>query len=224
MSDIFVDQTRFFDPSRYHFDTHVIGCGGIGAPLIQILAKMGVPVLHLWDTDILEARNGPAEVAYSEAMVGRPKVEAAMETVRFLVGDRCKVIPHYEYVTADTELSGVVISGVDRMTSRQEIWKSIQKNFWEIPFYMDGRIAGEYIRLYSLNPADFDNKVAYESSLYGDDVVMKLDCGARTIGYVGFAIASEMGRTLTRFQRELPIEFRFDRDLAKDGVNMAVIR
>ena len=218
MSRDFSDQTKILDPAKFAFPVHLIGGGGIGSPLVQLLAKMGIPELHLWDDDVFEKHNGPAEIAYSEALVGLAKVEVAKATVEFLVGEgTLDFVMHRERVTNDTALSGVVISGVDSMRSRAEIWECIQNNFLEIPFYMDARSAGEEILILSFSPMDFDHVAEYtEDWMYADSEASTLECGARNIGYVANAIAAEVGRNLTRFYRNLPIEFNIAKDLSKN--------
>lgn len=209
----FSDQTKLFDPANVGYPVHIIGAGGIGNMLVQLLAKMGFPEIHIWDNDEFEPHNGPTEVAYSEKYLWRPKVEAAMATVDFLVGDSTKIIPHCERVIEDTLLGGYVISGVDSMRSRKDIWECIQNNFTEVPFYIDARSAGEEIQVLSFCPADFEDCEAYESWLFDDSEASGLECGARNIGYIATLIASIVSYNLTRHIRGAEVEFNIQKDL-----------
>lgn len=218
MSRVFSDQTSFFDPDKFAWPVHLIGAGGIGSAVVLTLAKMGVKELHLWDDDVLEAHNGPVELAYSEAMVGNSKLEAAQATVEFMIGlDNIELVLHNERVTHSTALSGIVISGVDSMASRAEIWQSVSDNFLEIPLYIDARSAGEEVMVFGFSPSDFEAASEYaEDWLYPDDETTELDCGAKNIAYIASMIAGDVGRVVTQFYRELPIEFRFARDFSKN--------
>lgn len=62
----------------------VVGCGGLGATVISILAAAGVKQLILADNDRLELSNLQRQVAYSEADIGQPKVVLAAQVVRRL--------------------------------------------------------------------------------------------------------------------------------------------
>ncbi len=213
---VFSDQTKLFDPEKVGYPVHIIGAGGIGNMLVQLLAKMGFPEIHVWDDDIFEARNGPTEVAYSEALVGQPKVEAARDIVEHLVGDSVILVLHNERVTKDTELTGYVICGVDSMKSREEIWDAIQANFVDIPLYIDARSAGEEVQVLSVVPFDSEDVQAYETWLFNDTEASKLECGARNIGYIATYIATIVSYNLTRFIRGEEIEFNIMRDLSRN--------
>jgi adenylyltransferase/sulfurtransferase len=62
----------------------VVGCGGLGVPVISYLAGAGVGELILVDADSLEASNLHRQTMYSLADVGRPKAELAAGRVRAL--------------------------------------------------------------------------------------------------------------------------------------------
>jgi molybdopterin/thiamine biosynthesis adenylyltransferase len=60
----------------------VLGVGGFGTPVAFALTRMGVRRLHLVDRDVVEASNLPRHMLYLPRHVGRPKVDAAVETLR----------------------------------------------------------------------------------------------------------------------------------------------
>src|SRR6185312_2859534 len=55
----------------------VVGCGGLGVPVMTYLAAAGVGRVGLVDSDRLEASNLHRQTLYSLADVGKPKVELA---------------------------------------------------------------------------------------------------------------------------------------------------
>jgi molybdopterin/thiamine biosynthesis adenylyltransferase/molybdopterin synthase catalytic subunit/rhodanese-related sulfurtransferase len=55
----------------------VVGCGGLGVPVMSYLAAAGIGRIGLVDGDRLEASNLHRQTLYSLADVGRPKVELA---------------------------------------------------------------------------------------------------------------------------------------------------
>jgi molybdopterin/thiamine biosynthesis adenylyltransferase/molybdopterin synthase catalytic subunit/rhodanese-related sulfurtransferase len=62
----------------------VVGCGGLGVPVMTYLAAAGVGRLGLVDGDRLEASNLHRQTLYSIADVGKPKVELAASRLRAL--------------------------------------------------------------------------------------------------------------------------------------------
>ncbi|GAB3292528.1 molybdopterin-synthase adenylyltransferase MoeB [Hymenobacter humi] len=57
----------------------VVGCGGLGCPVLQYLAAAGVGTLGLLDFDSVDESNLQRQVLYGTADVGRPKAEVAAE-------------------------------------------------------------------------------------------------------------------------------------------------
>lgn len=57
----------------------VVGCGGLGCPVLQYLAAAGVGTLGLLDFDTVDASNLQRQVLYATADVGRPKAMVAAE-------------------------------------------------------------------------------------------------------------------------------------------------
>jgi sulfur-carrier protein adenylyltransferase/sulfurtransferase len=65
----------------------IVGCGGLGVPVISYLAGAGVGRLTLVDSDRLEPSNLHRQTMYALADVGKLKVELAAERVRALNPD-----------------------------------------------------------------------------------------------------------------------------------------
>lgn len=200
------DQTDIFDPRKFSWPVHVIGLGGIGSALVLPLIKLGIRTeLHLWEHDLVEPHNIPAQLIYRPSDFGTSKVEAARSFIERMEAD-CTVVPHDEWVTADTELEGIVITGVDSMKSRMSIWQAVSAHSYLVPFFMDGRIGGESYQLLSLNPSDYDRVQAYEQWLFPDEEAAELPCAARTVIHPAVELAAKMVAQLTLFAREEPIK------------------
>jgi adenylyltransferase/sulfurtransferase len=59
----------------------LVGLGGLGSPAAFYLAASGVGELLLNDFDRVDATNLQRQILYTEAQIGRPKTEAAAETL-----------------------------------------------------------------------------------------------------------------------------------------------
>jgi adenylyltransferase/sulfurtransferase len=62
----------------------VVGCGGLGVPLLMSLASSGVGHLRLIDFDVIEASNLSRQWLYDESEVGQKKASCAAERIRSL--------------------------------------------------------------------------------------------------------------------------------------------
>lgn len=201
----YADQQQIFDPDKFTWPVHVIGLGGIGSALLLPLVKLGLRnELHLWDDDAtIEPHNIPAQLLYRPADIGKPKAPTMVEILDAYREPQCTLVPHAERVTSDTPLSGVVISGVDSMASRMAIWDALKFNT-DVPLYIDGRIGGEEVQLFTANPSNLDDIDFYESWLFEDSEGSPLPCAARTVIGPPVALAGMIIAQLTRFARDLP--------------------
>ena len=77
----------------------IVGCGGLGVPVITYLAGAGVGHLGLVDADHLEPSNLHRQTLYALSDVGRPKAELAAARVRAL-NPEVKSTPHVVRLTA----------------------------------------------------------------------------------------------------------------------------
>lgn len=70
----------------------VVGAGGLGAPALQYLVGAGIGRLTLVDGDTVSLGNLHRQTLFREDDIGRPKVEAAHDTLRRLNTD-CRIAP-----------------------------------------------------------------------------------------------------------------------------------
>jgi len=100
----------------------LVGCGALGGSLAQTLTRCGVGTLVLVDRDVVELTNLPRQVLFEPRHIGRPKAEAARETLG-RIGGPTRVEAHALHVDADNleELaagSDLVLDGTDNLATR----------------------------------------------------------------------------------------------------------
>lgn len=194
-------QLDLVSPDVLETPTHIVGCGGIGSFTALALAKLGCSRLHLYDDDRVEEHNVPNQL-FRLADVGRPKVVALSEILEAFTGTHPS--PHLQRVELD-RLQGIVISGVDSMATRKNLWWKAVRHRAGIPLYLDGRLGAEVCRLYAIRPADPDDIRCYEQTLYDDMQAAPVSCTAAAIIYTGFAIASLIADQVKKFATGEPV-------------------
>ncbi len=99
-----------------------VGAGGLGSPAALYLAAAGVGTLGLVDDDTVALSNLQRQVLYSDADVGRPKLEVAAERLAALNPD-IRIITHPVRLTADNVMAlladyDLVVDGSDNFPTR----------------------------------------------------------------------------------------------------------
>ena len=194
-------QLDLVSPDALETPIHIVGCGGIGSFAALALAKLGCSHLHLYDDDGVEEHNVPNQL-FRLADVGRPKVEALSEILEAFTGTHPR--PHLQRVEME-RLQGIVVSGVDSMATRKNLWWKAVRHRAGIPLYLDGRLGAEVCRLYAIRPADPDDIRCYEHTLYDDTQAAPVSCTAAAIIYTGFAIASLIADQVKKFATGEPV-------------------
>ncbi|QQG48392.1 MAG: molybdopterin-synthase adenylyltransferase MoeB [archaeon] len=100
----------------------VVGVGGLGSPAAVYLASAGVGRIGLVDDDVVSLPNLQRQFLFSEADVGRKKVEAAAKRLA-LTNPYVKVEPHDIHLNSDNALEVIkkydlVIDATDNLPSR----------------------------------------------------------------------------------------------------------
>jgi len=103
----------------------IVGAGGLGAPAALYLAAAGVGTIGLVDGDTVALSNLQRQVIYQTADVGRPKVEAAAETLNRL-DPHVRVVAHALHLddaAARGLVSGydLVLDGTDNFATRHAV-------------------------------------------------------------------------------------------------------
>lgn len=166
----------------------VVGAGGIGAPTVLGLAKMGFQNIAVYDDDVLESHNLPNQL-YPLSAKGRPKVEALRDVVQEFSG--VEIDAHCQrFVAGERVKTQFLISAVDSMTSRRAVWAAARYNP-SIRLFIDGRMGGYVIKALSVRPTTPDQVKWYEATLHDDPPPERAEpCTARAIIYNCFLISS----------------------------------
>jgi len=190
------------------FAVTVIGVGGIGSFAVEALTTMGVSNITVYDDDTVELHNLSSQ-AYDLRHIGMKKVEAIRDRCQEKSGIVIKI--HAEQFSNKQPVSGIVISGVDSMESRVDIWNAIRYNP-TVCFYIDARMGISVTRIHTVRPWDVNEILHYEKTLYTNEKAVQQACTAQAVIYTTYATASFLANMVKRIVKgdPMPMDFHFD--------------
>ena len=116
-----VKSQEYFNPLDVDKRCHIIGCGSVGSTVAEMLARLGITQISLYDFDYVSAHN-IANQMFLNSDIGRLKTEAVRDLIVSINPDaKNDVEIHSEGWTETTRLSGYVFLCVDNIELRREI-------------------------------------------------------------------------------------------------------
>ena len=201
----YLRQHDIIQPDDIQIPIHIIGCGGIGSPTAIALSKMGAKEIHLYDHDKVELHNLPNQF-YNSTHINFYKA-AALAATCVDYNHECDAQFHLKQMKGgDISVldKGIIISAIDSMEGRHELWNSIKYNI-KVPLYIDGRMAAQLGRIYTCNPSIPDEIKKYEDTLVDPSKVVAEPCTNKAIIYNTFMIAGIICNQVKRFCRKEPL-------------------
>jgi len=202
----------------------LIGAGGIGAPTALALAKIGVGTLEIYDDDNVDNVNlGPQ--MYGTDVLNKGKVHSLRNMLRKQAPWTDVEINKARFTSVTDLDADVVISAVDSLAVRKEIWQAVQtsEDFYNefntgirCRLVLDPRMGAEVFSLKVVEPK-LDGSW-YEHSLEGKPV--EAPCTARSTFYCGLVAGGLVAAALASWVRD---ETHFV-DYSLDMRNMVMIQ
>lgn len=147
----------------------VIGCGGLGGYIIEMLGRIGIGTITVVDGDVFEESNLNRQILADENTIGSSKAKVAKERMAIVNSD-INIIPIVDFIdesNAESILSGhkVIIDALDNIPSRLILQDACEK--LQLPL-VHGAIAGWYGQVSTILPGDFTlNKIYGENTSKG---------------------------------------------------------
>jgi len=137
------------------FKVCVIGCGGLGGYVIELLGRLGMGTITAVDGDVFDLTNLNRQLLSTEEGIGKSKAFAAEERMKKVNSD-VMVHPIQAFVTeenCDEIISGhdIVMDALDNMTARRLLEEHCEKQ--TVPL-IHGAIAGWYGQVSTIMPGD----------------------------------------------------------------------
>lgn len=171
-----------FDPSKFPYDIHIIGCGATGSRIYMALVELGCMRIHCYDFDVVEPHN-LANQAFLHEHIGQQKVEGCRDLYTKKIGNPPPATMHYHdmKVSKDTltrgDLSGTVFLLVDTVEARKDIYNTLIKDNLMIDHVIETRMASTHGNVFSFDPSDVEESKKWYDSLPTDDTRELSACG-----------------------------------------------
>lgn len=141
--------------SLRNFKVAVVGCGGLGGHIIEMLARMGIGYITAIDGDVFEPHNLNRQLFSLPSNVGKPKAPEAkkrIETVNPDVTVTAKQVM-LDADNAEELLAGhdLVCDALDNVSTRKLVAKTASSLNMPMVF---GAIAGWYAQIGTIMPGD----------------------------------------------------------------------
>lgn len=133
----------------------VVGCGGLGGYIIEMLGRLGVGKIIAVDGDVFEETNLNRQILSNVENMGKPKALEAWERMK-LVNPDIELLPVYNRINEDNaktilQKAQVVVDALDNVSGRISLQKACEE--LNIPL-VHGAIAGWYAQITTILPGD----------------------------------------------------------------------
>jgi len=143
----------------------IIGAGGLGGTVLELLARMGIGELMIADKDIIGDSNLNRQILSKETNLGQSKAEVAVKRVKE-INSSIEITGHSVFINSDNvekiiEDAEVVVDALDNLPSRFMLQKACRD--LKIPL-VHGAIAGFNGQLTTIFPEDKGLELIYGSN------------------------------------------------------------
>ena len=142
---------EYFDPiNDFKGAIHIIGIGAMGSRIAELLVRLGIERIHIWDFDIVEDKNITNQL-YLHHQIGMKKTDALEEILKD-INPMCEIKKHDKW--EDQMLSGYIFLCVDSIELRYKIATACKDNI-KVKGMFDSRMRLEDAQSYA---ADWNNQ------------------------------------------------------------------
>lgn len=190
-----VRQQDLVNSEIFNNDVNIVGCGAVGSFTALTLSKMGFSSMKLWDNDVVDEVNISNQF-YRSSDVGSSKVEALTSIISAFGDSVCNTKVSRISKEEVQSCTGVLISAVDNIQSREQMFKWALKS--KLHWFIDARMGGQQAEVFCIKLGRLGNKSQefYKSSLFSASEASPLPCTQKAVMYNVLWIASAISNIL----------------------------
>jgi len=190
----FLRQIDILKPDVTKDPIFIIGAGSTGSFTALSLAKMGFSDIRIFDEDCIEEHNFPNQL-FQMKNKGINKALAIKDIISDFTGEKITANPIFY---KKQELKGIVISALDTMEGRKQIYKNAVKG-GKVKLLIDPRTGPELFRLLTVNFELEIERKKYEKTLHSDAEADEAPCTGRSIIYSVLMVSAYICRQIKLF-------------------------
>lgn len=153
----------------------VVGCGGLGGYIIEMLARIGIGSLILIDGDVFEDSNQNRQIFSTEKNLGTPKAKAAAARVK-LINKNVETNYYHEFLNEKNGsfligAADLIMDALDNVPSRMVLQTLCKEK--DVPM-IHGAIGGWFAQVTTVFPEDdtlsrlYSKEKDYDSKALGN--------------------------------------------------------
>ena len=160
----------------------IIGAGGLGGTILELLTRMGIGELIIADKDIMVDSNLNRQILSNENNLGQSKTEAAVKRVKE-INSSVEIVGHSVFINSDNikkiiKGTEVVVDALDNLPSRFVLQKACRD--LKIPL-VHGAIAGFNGQFTTIFPEDKGLELIYGPNKDLPEHGSEVELGAPTV-------------------------------------------
>jgi len=208
MSELYFRQLDIWDPRKKNPTISIIGAGAIGSFTALALSKMGIKNIELIDFDRVTKHNISNQFVRL-ADLGKYKVDCVADICKQFSPEKVNIsVQRNKFIDPETSAE-IVIAATDNIESRVGVFEVVK----ESPltrFYIDSRMGGELLHIFSFNP--HSDKAKEYINYFTKKPAKSLPCSARAILYNVLMCASLVGNIVRKYcvQKKIPFHIIYD--------------
>jgi hypothetical protein len=211
-----------------YFQVGLVGAGGIGAMTALVFAKMGVPLLNVWDDDVVSETNIPTQL-HPVSDVGNYKVDSLKETLEhfsdeiFFTGVHARITPDLQHISQyafQNTHYNLFVTAVDSIEARQDIWRQMREYDAKVDWFLDLRMAAQEYQHFLLQMSDHGAAQRYAEMLFSmcDADLPETPCTEKATFFTASAAAGHAGVVLKDIVRGEAKSHRLVHYIADEGI------
>lgn len=191
----------------------IIGAGTVGSWTALALTKLGCSNVSIMDGDFIEEHNAGSQL-YKASDENESKVETLARKINFLTEMPISFIgEHWNYEKKEhieeIEKYPIIISAVDSIITRENIFNIVKNHDTQ---FIDCRMAGDAIEIYTCNMNLNEEKEAYEKTIFPESETRPIACSERSVVYNAFVCSGFIADLVAKYVtgNKLPLEIIID--------------
>lgn len=165
---------------------NIIGAGAIGSFTALSLAKMGFTDITVFDDDKIDIENMNCQF-FRHSDIGKPKVVALEELIKDFTNVDIEIVNDR---WSGAKLDGIIISAVDSMSVRKQVFDTHFNNAFNTKLVIDPRMGAETAIIASYSPLAIKEGETYSKALYSDSEAIQERCTAKSTMYCALGLSA----------------------------------